>query len=151
MALQPIGGGGYDYVQNTEPSSPTIGETWLDTSTNAPDEKIYADVGSGGSWVKSSSSNTIEKIYNSMERRISEIWSTSSDFSAWSFNATTTETTADGKEVLTLTEHSSTAFFSDSTTYSAQNSNVLVTHTLDVSVKLSIKIDFKYFDFAFRS
>lgn len=45
-----IGGSGYDDVQDTAPSSPSIGDTWLDTSTDPPQGKIYADLGSGGQW-----------------------------------------------------------------------------------------------------
>jgi hypothetical protein len=45
-----IGGSGYDDVQNTAPNSPSIGDTWLDTSTDPPTGKIYADLGGGGQW-----------------------------------------------------------------------------------------------------
>jgi len=45
-----IGGSGYDDVQNTAPTSPSIGDTWLDTSTDPPTGKIYADLGGGGQW-----------------------------------------------------------------------------------------------------
>lgn len=45
-----IGGREYDDVQNTAPASPSIGDTWLDTSTDPPTGKIYADLGSGGQW-----------------------------------------------------------------------------------------------------
>lgn len=45
-----IGSGGYDDVQNTAPTSPSIGDTWLDTSTHPPVGKVYADLGSGGQW-----------------------------------------------------------------------------------------------------
>lgn len=45
-----IGGSGYDDVQNTAPSSPSVGDTWLDTSTDPPTGKVYADLGSGGQW-----------------------------------------------------------------------------------------------------
>jgi hypothetical protein len=49
MVLQAIGGG-YDYVQDTAPTSPSIGDTWLDTSTDPPTGKVYADLGGGGQW-----------------------------------------------------------------------------------------------------
>lgn len=45
-----IGGSGYDDVQDTAPNSPSIGDTWLDTSTDPPTGKIYGDLGSGGQW-----------------------------------------------------------------------------------------------------
>lgn len=43
-------GGGYDDVQDTAPSNPKNGDTWLDTSTDPPVGKVYADLGSGGQW-----------------------------------------------------------------------------------------------------
>jgi len=43
-------GGGYDDIQNTAPSDPSVGDTWLDTSTDPPKGKIYADLGGGGQW-----------------------------------------------------------------------------------------------------
>ena len=53
MTLEPLGGGGFDYVQDTQPSAPNIGETWYDEGetdvTNR--SKIYADVGNGAEWV----------------------------------------------------------------------------------------------------
>jgi hypothetical protein len=61
MVLQEIGGGGYDYVQNTTPSGPDIGESWLDTSVDPPVGKVYADVGSGGSWLQTESDSTISE------------------------------------------------------------------------------------------
>jgi len=48
-----IGGSGYDDVQDTEPSSPSIGDTWLDTNPNGDADsvgKIYADLGDGADW-----------------------------------------------------------------------------------------------------
>lgn len=50
MVLRKIGGG-YDDVQDSEPSDPKIGDTWLDTSEDPPISKIYADVGDGDEWV----------------------------------------------------------------------------------------------------
>lgn len=41
------GGGVYDYVDNVEPSNPSAGEVWLDTSQDPPAQKVFADVGSG--------------------------------------------------------------------------------------------------------
>lgn len=43
-------GGGYDDVQDTAPSSPSIGDTWLDTSGGDVTGKIYADLGNGADW-----------------------------------------------------------------------------------------------------
>lgn len=54
MTLQAIGGdGGYDYVQDTEPSNPDTGETWYDESESDARNrsKIYANVGNGDEWV----------------------------------------------------------------------------------------------------
>lgn len=45
-----IGGSGYDDVQDTEPSNPSIGDTWLDTSDGDAAGKIYADLGNGADW-----------------------------------------------------------------------------------------------------
>lgn len=45
-----IGGSGYDDVQNTAPTSPSVGDTWLDTSNDPPTGKVYADLGGGGQW-----------------------------------------------------------------------------------------------------
>lgn len=45
-----IGGSGYDDVQNTAPTSPSIGDTWLDTSGGEATGKIYADLGNGADW-----------------------------------------------------------------------------------------------------
>jgi hypothetical protein len=52
MALEQLGGGsgGFTYTQNSAPSSPSIGETWFDTSTDGGAGKIYADLGSGAQW-----------------------------------------------------------------------------------------------------
>lgn len=44
------GGGGYNDVQATEPSNPSIGDTWLDTSDGDATGKIYADLGNGAGW-----------------------------------------------------------------------------------------------------
>lgn len=50
MTLVPIGGS-YDYVQSSQPSSPSAGDTWLDTSVSPNGEsKVYADFGSGLEW-----------------------------------------------------------------------------------------------------
>ncbi|AFH21518.1 hypothetical protein OSG_eHP3_00025 [environmental Halophage eHP-3] len=43
-----IGGSGYDDVQATAPSSPSIGDTWFDESEQAG--KIYTDFGGGADW-----------------------------------------------------------------------------------------------------
>lgn len=43
-------GGGYDDVGATEPSNPSIGDTWLDTSDGDATGKIYADLGNGADW-----------------------------------------------------------------------------------------------------
>lgn len=45
-----IGGSGYDDVQATAPSNPSIGDTWLDTSDGEATGKIYADLGNGDDW-----------------------------------------------------------------------------------------------------
>lgn len=45
-----IGGSGYGDVQATEPSNPSIGDTWLDTSDGNATGKIYADLGNGADW-----------------------------------------------------------------------------------------------------
>ncbi len=50
MTLEALGGGGYDYLQDSTPSNPSIGDTWLDTSTDPPISKVYADLGGGGQW-----------------------------------------------------------------------------------------------------
>jgi WD40 repeat protein len=50
MTLEQLGGGGFDYLQDSAPSNPSIGETWLDTSQDPPISKVYADLGSGGQW-----------------------------------------------------------------------------------------------------
>jgi len=36
-----ISGGGFDYVQTSAPSGAEAGETWLDTSVNPPEKKVY--------------------------------------------------------------------------------------------------------------
>jgi hypothetical protein len=41
-----ISGGGFDYVQTSAPSGAEAGETWLDTSVNPPEQKVY----NGSSW-----------------------------------------------------------------------------------------------------
>lgn len=51
--------GGFDYVQSTQPSNPSIGETWLDTSQDPPVAKVYADVGGGASWQREEVSQTV--------------------------------------------------------------------------------------------
>jgi hypothetical protein len=52
MTLEQLGGGsgGFTYTQNSAPSSPSIGETWFDTSTDGGAGKIYADLGGGAQW-----------------------------------------------------------------------------------------------------
>jgi len=42
--------GGFDDVQDTAPSSPSIGDTWFDTSVESGAGKIYADLGGGAQW-----------------------------------------------------------------------------------------------------
>jgi len=44
------GGGSYDDVQATEPTNPSVGDTWFDTSTEGGTGKIYADLGNGADW-----------------------------------------------------------------------------------------------------
>lgn len=46
-----IGGSGYDDVQDTAPSNPSVGDTWFDTSADPNGAgKIYADLGGGARW-----------------------------------------------------------------------------------------------------
>lgn len=52
-------GGGFDFVQSTKPSNPSIGETWLDTSQDPPVAKVFADVGGGGSFQREAVSQTV--------------------------------------------------------------------------------------------
>jgi hypothetical protein len=49
MTLESLGGG-FDDIQDSAPSNPSIGDTWLDTSQDPPISKVYADLGSGGQW-----------------------------------------------------------------------------------------------------
>lgn len=67
MALQPIGGGGYDYVSNTEPTDPDYGEMWLDTSINPPTVKVYADLGSGGQWTATDTADAVSGISEELQ------------------------------------------------------------------------------------
>jgi hypothetical protein len=57
-----IGGSGFDYVQNTTPSGADFGESWLDTSTDPPQQKVYADLGSGGQWTVTGSTDEVAGI-----------------------------------------------------------------------------------------
>jgi len=80
-----IGVSGYDTVQDTAPSNPSIGDTWLDTSTDPPTGKIYADLGGGGQWttdlldaqISSRSSHGDPDPNNYLDARISNRLSTS--------------------------------------------------------------------------
>lgn len=62
-------GGGYDDVQDTQPSNPSIGDTWLDTSSDPPVAKVYADVGGGGSWQREDVSQT---VFDRLDAPVSE-------------------------------------------------------------------------------
>lgn len=78
-----IGGSGYDNVQNTEPTSPSIGDTWLDTSTDPPTGRIYADLGSGADWHQANTDEYSRRTFNALERRVSEIWGSDSEWNSW--------------------------------------------------------------------
>jgi hypothetical protein len=50
MPLEALGGGGFDYVQDSQPNNPDTGETWFDSSVDNGAGKIYADLGGGAQW-----------------------------------------------------------------------------------------------------
>lgn len=60
MSLIPVDAE-YHYVQDTTPSEANAGDVWLDTSSDPPISKIYADVGNGLEWLQDQSSNRIEQ------------------------------------------------------------------------------------------
>jgi len=55
MAIEALGGGGFDYVSSSTPSGAEAGETWLDLSVNPPVEKVY----DGASFVRVQSDATV--------------------------------------------------------------------------------------------
>lgn len=78
-----IGGSGYDDVQSTQPSNPSIGDTWLDTSTDPPTGKIYADLGGGGQWTIDSADDKIDRVFSSLGSGVTESIGTQSEFKDW--------------------------------------------------------------------
>lgn len=85
MALTKLGGG-YDDVQNTEPSNPSIGDTWLDTGQNPPVSRVYADVGEAPQWTQIDSDAYSQRIFDAIERRVTQRWTTTAEFDDWSWN-----------------------------------------------------------------
>lgn len=80
MTLQALsGGGGYDYIQDSSPSSPDEGETWLDTSVNPPEAKVYADVGNGLEWLNE---KFIDAINANVDHPLSDIHTDVNNISA---------------------------------------------------------------------
>ena len=63
MTLQNLLSGGIDYVQDTEPDDPDIGETWLDASEEPAEAVVYVDFGDGAGpqWVRESTSNAVDQ------------------------------------------------------------------------------------------
>jgi hypothetical protein len=84
MTLEALGGGGYDFVQDAEPTDANRGDAWLDTSSNPPEVWVYADVGNGTEWLKTEVADYSRRIFEAVERRVSEQWSTAADFDQWS-------------------------------------------------------------------
>lgn len=80
MTIESLAGGGFDFVQPTVPSTPELGETWLDTSVNPPIRRVY----NGSNFVRVDSDDTIA---TNLDQKVSNVsggvdWSSKTPASA---------------------------------------------------------------------